>query len=246
MFHRGQRQDGTGGSDAFSGAPSIDLRRLRRVDLIELLVSDMDTIEDLRAKLLGAETSLSEANETLDRLKQRLDEKDAQIEHLKDRLDIKDRIIADLQEAPEDAPGRVIDSYQPTVLARRSPQPQPAPKRAQQATTTRPAERKPSLQVAEQAERKLQPTLAQPARPPRPPQEPERVRPAAVAPDAMRAGDREGKAPVTPEKARGRDEREAASQHPKRTRTVPRRAKLESARWADAKETPGQTGEVWA
>lgn len=72
-------------------SPDKDLQRLRRVDLLELLVDQIrenDQLTSENERLLD----LSE------RLKAKLDQKDAQIEHLKQRLDMKDDQISRLEE----------------------------------------------------------------------------------------------------------------------------------------------------
>lgn len=83
------------------GAPEkgVDLRKLSRLDLVELLMADMDTIDELRARVARLEEKLAASTETVGRLTQKLDDKDAQIEHLKHRLDAKDDRIRDLEGA---------------------------------------------------------------------------------------------------------------------------------------------------
>lgn len=101
---------------------NADLKHYKRLDLIELLVNDMETIESLNKELdekkqkLDAlieqdtrlKIKLDEKDEQLERLKQRLNEKDAQIEHLKDRLNKKDVAIAQLKEGLERAKEMII------------------------------------------------------------------------------------------------------------------------------------------
>lgn len=67
-----------------------ELQRLRRVDLLELLLDEIRQNEQDTAKL-------EELTELVDRLKAKLDDKDEQIEHLKRRLDGKDQKIAELE-----------------------------------------------------------------------------------------------------------------------------------------------------
>ena len=67
-----------------------ELSKLRRVDLLELLVDATRENERL-SDALAYETDLAE------RLKVKLDEKDAQIEHLKARLDSKDARMSELE-----------------------------------------------------------------------------------------------------------------------------------------------------
>ena len=66
-----------------------ELQKLRRLDLLELLLEQTRETERLSARVEDLE-GLS------DRLKAKLDDKDAQIEHLKQRLDAKDARIAKL------------------------------------------------------------------------------------------------------------------------------------------------------
>ena len=75
-----------------SGRPPGDreLRKLRRVDLLELLVGATRENEQLAEQL-------AETTDLADRLRAKLDEKDAQIAHLKERLDAKDAKIKALK-----------------------------------------------------------------------------------------------------------------------------------------------------
>ncbi|MBR1457364.1 MAG: hypothetical protein IJ594_09450 [Oscillospiraceae bacterium] len=102
-----------------------ELHKLRRQDLLELLLSQSKEVTRQRTVIAGLEESvaqvdgtndrlknkldekdeglgrlkerLNEKDATLEKLKRRLDEKDATIEKLKGRLDAKDALIADLQ-----------------------------------------------------------------------------------------------------------------------------------------------------
>jgi len=89
---RNKRSGITSKSQAESKAASanVDLRKLRRVDLLELLVDQIRENED-NTKQIQELTALS------DRLKAKLDEKDEQIERLKTRLNGKDAKIAALE-----------------------------------------------------------------------------------------------------------------------------------------------------
>lgn len=71
-----------------------DLKKLRRVDLLELLY------EQARENDANAQ-AVEELTELTDRLKAKLDEKDAQIEHLKERLNEKDAQITQLEESKD-------------------------------------------------------------------------------------------------------------------------------------------------
>ena len=68
-----------------------ELQKLRRMDLLELLLDQVRENEE------QAE-SLAELTDLTARLKDKLNQKDAQIEHLKERLDHKDEQIRDLEE----------------------------------------------------------------------------------------------------------------------------------------------------
>lgn len=72
-------------------ASEKDLQKLRRMDLLELLI---DQVRD-NEKLSATAEELADLSE---RLKAKLDDKDAQIERLKAKLDDKDAQIAELQE----------------------------------------------------------------------------------------------------------------------------------------------------
>lgn len=73
------------------GAVGKDLQKLRRVDLLELLV---DQIRE-NDRLISENERLADSNE---RLKAKLDQKDGQIDHLKRRLSAKDEEISHLEE----------------------------------------------------------------------------------------------------------------------------------------------------
>ena len=77
---------------AETGGPSEkEFHKLRRVDLLELLLDQMRENEKLS-------TSEAELSELTTRLKAKLDQKDEQIERLKAKLDQKDEQIAHLQD----------------------------------------------------------------------------------------------------------------------------------------------------
>lgn len=73
------------------GTSEKDLQRLRRVDLLELLVDQIRENDYLT-------TENAQLSELTERLKAKLDQKDAQIEHLKQRLNMKDDEISRLEE----------------------------------------------------------------------------------------------------------------------------------------------------
>lgn len=78
-----------------------EFSKLKRRDLLELLVSQIQ--EDDRLERRGAlmAARINKQEKSLTRLKERLDEKDAQIERLKAKLDDKDAEIANLTETLE-------------------------------------------------------------------------------------------------------------------------------------------------
>ena len=76
-----------------------ELHKLRRQDLLQLLVAQTKEAAGLREELEAVTESRDTLSETLERLKARLDEKDAQLEHLKRRLDEKDSRIREMREA---------------------------------------------------------------------------------------------------------------------------------------------------
>ena len=78
-----------------------ELRRLKRQELLQLLLAQVKEAEELQEKLHGTESQLKEANEILERLKARLNSKDAQIHKLKGRLDKKDAQIKSLKATEE-------------------------------------------------------------------------------------------------------------------------------------------------
>lgn len=77
------------------GMTDKELRKLRRQDLLELLVEQSKETGRLATELGEKEAELTEAQEGNERLKGKLDEKDALIEKLKSRLDEKDAQMAE-------------------------------------------------------------------------------------------------------------------------------------------------------
>lgn len=75
-----------------------DLRHMKRLDLVELLVSDMDVIEGLRSSVSDMQAKLDEAQDAIRELNKKLDERDARIEHLMEMLKTKDETIGRLAE----------------------------------------------------------------------------------------------------------------------------------------------------
>jgi len=78
-----------------------DLRKLKRRDLLELLLTQSKKVTQLQEEQEEERGKRVEAEATIERLKAKLDEKDAQIEHLKERLNAKDSQIAKLEEGLE-------------------------------------------------------------------------------------------------------------------------------------------------
>lgn len=74
-----------------------DLHRLRRQEILQLLLEQVKEAEQLQTSLSGIREQLQEAEALSERLKTRLNEKDEQIEHLKARLDQKDERIKNLK-----------------------------------------------------------------------------------------------------------------------------------------------------
>ena len=87
------------GNKRGEGSQARELQRLRRQDLLELLLEQMGEADSLSGELSEREARVAdlraaELEALASRLRDRLDEKDALIERLKARLDLKDRIIA--------------------------------------------------------------------------------------------------------------------------------------------------------
>ena len=70
-----------------------ELQKLKRRDLLELLVEQLHEGDRLELELSRRETNIVELTGLTDRLKDRLDGKDVQIEHLKEKLNDKDVLI---------------------------------------------------------------------------------------------------------------------------------------------------------
>ena len=78
-----------------------EFSKLRRRDLLELLLSQIQEDDRLERKVSAMMNRITSQEKTLNRLKDKLNEKDAQLEKLKGRLDEKDREIGVLQETLE-------------------------------------------------------------------------------------------------------------------------------------------------
>ena len=74
-----------------------ELHRLRRQDLLQLLLSQSKEVARMQSSVNELEERNKELRETNERLKAKLDDKDALIEKLKGRLDRKDAAILELR-----------------------------------------------------------------------------------------------------------------------------------------------------
>lgn len=70
-----------------------ELQKLKRQDILELLIEQMQENDTLRARMSEAEAQIRDLTSLSERLKDKLNDKDAQIELLKDRLNDKDAQI---------------------------------------------------------------------------------------------------------------------------------------------------------
>ena len=75
---------------------SKELQRLKRQDILELLLEQMQEGDDLRETVARLEAEVDRLNKLVAHLIERLDLKDELIDKLKGRLDIKDRIVFEL------------------------------------------------------------------------------------------------------------------------------------------------------
>lgn len=76
-----------------------EFHKLKRQDVLRLLLAQVKEAEELRSKLAETEGRLIVAEGSYERLRKRLDTKDAQINKLKGRLDKKDDQIRNLKTA---------------------------------------------------------------------------------------------------------------------------------------------------
>ena len=81
-----------------------ELHRLRRQDLLQLLLEQSREVQRLQEQVDGLESRGKELDGLAEQLKERLDKKEAQIEKLELRLDRKEEEIRDLKE------GRVFEA----------------------------------------------------------------------------------------------------------------------------------------
>ena len=77
-------------------APNKELQKLKRQDLLELLLEQMRESDQLEATIEGLNAQITALTDLTDYLKQNLSEKDALVDQLQRRLDLKDKIIAQL------------------------------------------------------------------------------------------------------------------------------------------------------
>ena len=83
--------------DSETAGPASELQRLKRQDLLELLLEQMRDNDALRAVIAEHEATIDELTALTDRLKGKLDDKDLSLDHLKSKLDDKDDFIARLK-----------------------------------------------------------------------------------------------------------------------------------------------------
>ncbi len=84
-----------------------ELHKLKRHDLLSLLVAQGQEGLALETKLAETDGQLNETTRLSERLKERLNEKDAQIERLKERLNEKDAQIERLKEKLDEKDARI-------------------------------------------------------------------------------------------------------------------------------------------
>lgn len=89
-------------SQSKSGAN--ELKKLKRQDVLELLLEQMHEGDDLRNTVARLEVEVEGLNDLTERLKKKLDDKDETIERLRRRLDIKDKMIAVLMAQGRELP----------------------------------------------------------------------------------------------------------------------------------------------
>lgn len=87
-----------------------EFHKLKRQDVLRLLLAQVKEAEELRSKLAETEGRLIVAEGGYERLRKRLDTKDAQINKLKGRLDKKDDQIRNLKTALEKLRAEKLDA----------------------------------------------------------------------------------------------------------------------------------------
>ena len=89
MFSFAKRESG-------ADAPNKELQKLKRQDLLELLLEQMREGDQLEATIAGLNAQIATLTDLTDYLKQNLSEKETIVDQLQRRLELKDRIIAQL------------------------------------------------------------------------------------------------------------------------------------------------------
>ena len=89
MFSFAKRESG-------ASAPNKELQKLKRQDLLELLLEQMREGDQLEATIAGLNAQIATLTDLTDYLKQNLSEKETIVDQLQRRLELKDRIIAQL------------------------------------------------------------------------------------------------------------------------------------------------------
>ena len=90
------------GKKGSAGTAGKELQKLKRQDLLELLVDQMRENDQLRVAQAQAESAVVALDEQVDRLKAKLDDKDVQLGRLKAKLDDKDAFIDRLKAKLDD------------------------------------------------------------------------------------------------------------------------------------------------
>lgn len=86
-----RNKDKSAGKSAQSAGK--ELQKLKRQDLLELLLEQMREADRLRSEIAASQAENEDLASLSERLKAKLDDKDAQIDHLKGRLDDKDAAL---------------------------------------------------------------------------------------------------------------------------------------------------------
>jgi len=74
-----------------------ELRRLRRPELIDLLLREVQEVDELRVSLELQDVEMHRHKDNIEHLKEKLNDKDAQIERLKEKLNDKDAQLEHLK-----------------------------------------------------------------------------------------------------------------------------------------------------
>ena len=111
LFNRVTGNANKQGAPAKGSKNGNELKKLRRQDLLELLVGQMREADALRATIAERDITITELNALVDRLKDKLDLKDEQLENLKSRLDGKDVQIDRLKDRLNDKDAQMARLY---------------------------------------------------------------------------------------------------------------------------------------